>query len=95
MTTTVYRLPQRTALNVRSCLVAHLRSTSPQSAIDALARAGVLAVPGPEENSIILVGYHADIRKLLRDFRLYGYERHSHYTMGKLKALARKLATAV
>ena len=92
MTTTVYRLPQKQNSLTKSCLVAHLRSTTPLEAIDTLSKAGVLAIPGPDPASIVLVGYRVEIQRLLRDFRLYGYERHTRFTMERLKSLASKTA---
>jgi hypothetical protein len=87
MTTAVFRM----AREERPSLVCHLRSTSPQEAIAKLAKAGVLAIEGAEPSSIVLVGYHLEIRNLLRDFRMFDGEhftRHSYYVLTKLRRLA-------
>ena len=88
MTTAVYRLPMSAALS-RDSLVCHLSSISPQDAIDRLSRAGVLAIEGPEENSILLLGFHREIRKLLafwRNPRLYSDD--ISLTIAKLRRLS-------
>jgi hypothetical protein len=83
MTTTVYKLASKDSL------VCHLRSTTPNEAIEKLQKAGVLAIEGAEENSIVLVGYRVEVRRLLDYFRTqelaFGNDR---YFIGKLKSLA-------
>jgi CBS domain-containing protein len=78
----------RTSQTPSNALVCHLRETTPDEAIKTLQRAGILAIPGAVENSIVLVGFHYEIRNLLRDFRLYGYPRRSARTYGKLHKLS-------
>lgn len=96
MTTAVYRLPERKRAegnSTRNCLVAHLRSTSPEEAIERLKKAGVLAIPGPTDNSIVLVGYHVEVRALLDFWRTASTVEQPHgdatrFHLGKLRKLA-------
>jgi len=91
MITTVYRIPTaRSDEPSSSLLVCHLRDTSPEEAIAKLDRAGVLAIPGPDPLSIVLVGYRREVADLLQDFRIHGhdYRVHSHWLIGKLRRLA-------
>jgi len=88
MTTAVYRLPMSATVS-RDSLVCHLSSISSQDAIERLSRAGVLAIEGPEENSILLLGFHREIRKLLafwRNPRLYTDD--ISLTIAKLRRLS-------
>ena len=90
MTLAVYRAPERQSMTARSSLVCHLRSITVADAIDRLSRAGVLAIEGPEESSIILVGFTFPIVTLLHDWRRYGFPRapEARYALGKLRKLA-------
>lgn len=92
MTTTVFRFPKTTeeVRHAHPCLIAHLRSTTPDEAIEKLAKAGVLALYGPEPSSIVLVGFTAITRQLLLDFKRHGGPCHpeTRYLLGKLRKLA-------
>ena len=86
----VYRIPERIDdESISNALVCHLRETTPDEAITKLQKAGVLAIPGPDDNSIILVGYHKEIRVLLDFYRLGGedYRDEMSLTIGKLHAI--------
>ncbi len=87
MTTAVYKLSTR-----KDSLVAHLRSTTPDEAIEKLQRAGVLAIHGPDDSSIILVGYHIEPQHFLEDMAFLGYLRRldaRNYEKKLLKATKR------
>ena len=88
MTTAVYTIRPRCPDH--ASLVCHLRSITPAEAIAKLDRAGVLAIPGPDESSILLLGYQAVIRDLLDDFKRFGHPHRptSLYLMGKLAKLS-------
>ena len=90
MTLSVYRLPSRQSTVSHSSLVCHLRSITVEDAITRLAKAGVLAIEGPEKSSIILVGFTSPIVTLLHDWRRYGFPRapEARYALGKLRKLA-------
>ena len=87
MTVAVYKLPP-THLRSHDCLIAHLRETSPDEAIAKLSRAGVLAIHGRERDSIILLGYHHEIRRLLRWFRSPCHDLEAAAALGKIRRLA-------
>jgi hypothetical protein len=73
MTTSVFRLPDRSREIPRDSLICHLRSTTPAEAISKLALNGILAIEGAEVNSIILVGYSHAVRTLLSNLRQYDW----------------------
>ncbi len=80
MITTVYRLPSRARTKAsRNLLIAHLSSITPDEAIERLSTLGVLAIPGPDPSSIVLVGYHIEVERLLTDLSLRGYAIPAHY----------------
>lgn len=88
MTTAVYRIPERTAVKHSNSLVCHLRSTTPAEAITTLQRSGVLAIEGPDDNSIVLVGFHPEIHRLLDYYRtgLMAYDDiHTRQLIGRLR----------
>ena len=68
----VYRFPNRTDTVFRSALVCHLRDITVTDAIAKLQRCGVLAIPGPDVDSIVLAGYHYETMALMDDLRIYG-----------------------
>ena len=91
MLTSVYRMPRQEGRFVaKTSLVCQLRETTPQAAIEMLQKAGVLAIEGPTPSSIVLVGFHREIRDLLQDFRTHGgaHKQHSRSLLGKLHKLS-------
>ena len=86
MTTTVFSASP--ALHTRTRLICQLQDLSPEDAIERLEKAGILAIAGPEPSSIVLLGFEYSVSIILRDFRLYGYPRHSGATLKKLAKLA-------
>ena len=61
------------------------------AAVEKLAKAGVLAIEGADNGSIVLVGYHLEIRNLLRDFRMFDGEhftRHSYHVLTRIRRLS-------
>lgn len=89
MTTAVYRMVESRLS--RDSLVCHLRSTTPQEAIERLLKHGVFAVEGVEPQSIVLVGYSYECRVLLANFRQFDWLT-SHSVKQRLRE---KLARAV
>jgi hypothetical protein len=87
---TVYRLPNTTSAPSRSALICHLREITVGDAISRLQKAGVLAIPGPEAESITLVGYHYETLELLDEYRVYGFAhtRHARCRLGWIKRLS-------
>ena len=92
MTTNVYRMPKTTGqIHRPASLVCHLRSTTPEQAITTLQKAGVLAIPGIDESSIVLIGYRVEVRRLLEYYRtghLASDDTHTSRFIGTLRKLA-------
>jgi hypothetical protein len=88
MTTTVFSAAK--LLHSKPALVCQLSELTPREAIDKLSKAGVLAIEGPESDSIVLLGFSYEVSKLVTDLRLYGYARkpESRFTLGKLRKLS-------
>jgi hypothetical protein len=85
MTTSVFSIAQH-----RSALVCQLQDLTPSDAIAKLAKAGIIALEGPERSSIVLIGFSHEISLVLADYRRYGYafHRQSRNIIGKLKKLS-------
>jgi hypothetical protein len=92
MTTAVYRMPKTTGQISRpALLICHLRSTTPEEAIEKLQRAGVLAIPSIDESSIVLIAYRVEARRLLEYYRtghLDAFDTHTSRFIGTLRKLA-------
>ena len=92
MTTNVYRMPKTTGqISHPASLVCHLRSTTPEQAITTLQKAGVLAIPGIDESSIVLIGYRVEVQRLLEYYRtghLDAFDTYTSRLIGKLRKLA-------
>lgn len=87
----VYRFPDSTRGAARSALICHLRDTTVDDAIAKLQRCGVLAIPGPVNDSIVLMGYHFETRELLNDYRVYGspHSPQACFRLGWIRRLSR------
>ena len=84
MTTAVFSAVQY--LHSTPVLVCQLSDTSPEAALDRLAKSGVLAIPGPDLNSIVILGFNAELSKVLAFYRSHRrFYGSVAFAVGKLK----------
>jgi hypothetical protein len=63
-------------LHSKPALVCQLQDLKPDEAIARLEASGVLAIEGPEPDSIVLLGFSYEVSQLVTDFRRYGKPYH-------------------
>ena len=74
MTTTVFSSAK--LLHSKPSLVCQLSDLTPDEAIKRLQASGVIAIEGPEPDSIVLLGFSYEVSQLVTDFRRYGKPYH-------------------
>ena len=71
MTTTI--VSAIVGLHSKPTTICQVEGLSPSEAIERLDRSGILAISDEDSNVVFLLGYTPAIRKLLREYRIYGY----------------------
>lgn len=77
-------------LHYKPSLICQLKNISVSNALERLQKAGVLAIPGLDDSSIVLLGFDYEVALYVNDLRRFGHPHHptSSRVVGKLRALA-------
>lgn len=77
-------------LHYKPSLICQLKNITVPNALERLQKAGVLAVPGFDDSSIVIIAYSYEVALYVNDLRRFGHPHHptSSRVVGKLRALA-------